>query len=249
MNTASIRDPAPLLKRIEFKLGDQICSQSGLELTVESITIHRGVLHYAGQDRKLSESDLAACVSLHQPEDRLFNGHVDSSHSFTLRYQSLRMQAERLQSELAGFIGGRVDLIPHQLYIAKTVTARQLPRVLLADEVGLGKTIEACLILHRLHQTGRADRILIIVPDALVHQWFVELMRRFNLVFRLFSQENKVSEQNPFLEQPLFICSLKELSTDPHLAAKAIAADWDLVVVDEAHHLDWSPSKRVPNTA
>lgn len=234
------------LKRVEFKLGDQICSQSGVKLTVESTTERKGIIHYSGQDLSLSESELSVCVSLHQPEDRLFNGQVDSSHCFRLRHQSMRMQAERLQSELTGFIGGRVDLIPHQLYIAKIVTARQLPRVLLADEVGLGKTIEACLILHRLHLTGRADRILIIVPDALVHQWFVELMRRFNLIFRLFSPDNCVPEQNPFLEQPLFICSLKELTMAPNLTTQAIAADWDLIVVDEAHHLDWSPEQASP---
>lgn len=239
------RSGAPL-KRIEFKIGDQICSHSGLELTVESVTTQNGIVHYSGQDRSIPESDLATSVSLHQPEDQLLQGQVDSSQSFTLRYQCMRMQAERLQSKLTGFIGGRVDLIPHQLYIAKTVTARHLTRVLLADEVGLGKTIEACLILHRLHLTGRADRILIIVPDALIHQWFVELMRRFNLIFRLFSPEGKLSKQNPFLEQPLFICSLKELSMAPKLAAQVIAADWDLVVVDEAHHLDWSPEQASP---
>ena len=64
-----------------------------------------------------------------------------------------------------------------------------MPRVLLADEVGLGKTIEACLILHRLILTGRAQRVLILVPDSLVHQWFVELLRRFNLWFHIFDEE------------------------------------------------------------
>jgi len=57
---------------------------------------------------------------------------------------------------------------------------------LLADEVGLGKTIEACLILHRLILTGRAQRVLILLPESLVHQWFVELLRRFNLWFHIF---------------------------------------------------------------
>ena len=234
------------LKRVEFKPGDQIRSQSGTELIVESTTEQNGILHYSGQDQNLSESELTTCASLHQPEDRLLNGQVDSSHNFTLRYQSMLMQSERLQSKLAGFVGGRVDLIPHQLYIAHTVAARQLPRVLLADEVGLGKTIEACLILHRLHLTGRANRILVIVPDALVHQWFIELMRRFNLVFHLLHSTNTAPEQDPFLEQQMILCSLKELKTAPELAAKAIAVNWDLVVVDEAHHLDWSPQRSSP---
>ena len=55
---------------------------------------------------------------------------------------------------MRGYVGGRVDLIPHQMSIAGEVAGRLVPRVLLADEVGLGKTIEAGLILHRLHLTG-----------------------------------------------------------------------------------------------
>ena len=76
---------------------------------------------------------------------------------------------------MRGFVGGRIDLIPHQLYIAQEVANRQAPRVMLSDEVGLGKTIEACLILHRLLLSGRANRILVLVPESLVHQWFVEI--------------------------------------------------------------------------
>ena len=92
-----------------------------------------------------------------------------------------------------GFVGGRVDLIAHQMSIAGEVAARLVPRVLLADEVGLGKTIEAGLILHRLHLTGRAERILILVPEPLVHQWFVEMLRRFNLLFSIFDEERCAS--------------------------------------------------------
>ena len=84
-------------------------------------------------------------------------------------------------STVLGLVGARIGLIPHQLYIAAEVAGRYAPRVLLADEVGLGKTIEAGLILHRLLLTGRAERVLILVPEPLLHQWLVELRRRFNL--------------------------------------------------------------------
>jgi ATP-dependent helicase HepA len=94
------------------------------------------------------------------------------------------------QSPVRGYVGGRVDLIPHQMYIAAEMASRLVPRVLLADEVGLGKTIEAGLILHRLHLTGRAERVLILVPEPLIHQWFVELLRRFNLLFSIFDQSD-----------------------------------------------------------
>ena len=90
---------------------------------------------------------------------------------------------------MRGFVGGRIDLIPHQLYIAQEVTSRHAPRVMLSDEVGLGKTIEACLILHRLLLSGRANRILVLVPESLVHQWFVEMLRRFNVWLHIFDAE------------------------------------------------------------
>ncbi|MEM7791826.1 MAG: RNA polymerase-associated protein RapA, partial [Verrucomicrobiota bacterium] len=182
-----------------------------------------------------------------KPEDRLINGQVDQSETYTLRYQSVALQSAARKSPVAGFIGGRIDLIPHQLYIASEVSNRHLPRVLLADEVGLGKTIEACLILHRLHLTGRAKRVLILLPDSLVHQWFVELLRRFNLWFTLFDDElcesilAGNSEANPFLEEQLVICSRSMLLKDERWARYATEANWDMLIVDEAHHLDWEP--------
>ena len=135
-------------------------------------------------------------------------------------------------------------MITHQLHIASEVAGRLAPRVLLADEVGLGKTIEACLTLHRLHLTGRADRVLILVPDPLVHQWFVELLRRFNLLFSLFDEERCAAiqagdpEVNPFLDSQLVLVSAPFLGGSPKRSEQAVAAGWDLLIVDEAHHLE-----------
>ena len=152
---------------------------------------------------------------------------------------------------------------------------RFAPRVLLADEVGLGKTIEAGLILHQQLLTGRAKRVLVVVPSPLVHQWFVEMVRRFNLHFSIFDAERlnalqpetsikdmlaqiieeenapdddadeapgSVSaasgDDNPFLSEQLILCSTDFLSQCD--IDQLAAADWDLLVVDEAHHLEWS---------
>ncbi len=83
-------------------------------------------------------------------------------------------------------MGSRTSLLPHQIYIANEVGQRHAPRVLLADEVGLGKTIEAGMIIQQQLLTGRASRILVLVPPSLLHQWLVEMLRRFNLHFSLF---------------------------------------------------------------
>jgi hypothetical protein len=64
---------------------------------------------------------------------------------------------------------------------------------MLSDEVSLGKTIESCLILHRLLLSGRANRILILVPESLVHQWFLEMLRRFNVWLHIFDAERCAS--------------------------------------------------------
>ena len=133
-----------------------------------------------------------------------------------------------------------MELMPHQLSIASEVTSRRCVRVLLADETGLGKTIEACLILHRFILMGRVRRCLICVPESLLHQWFIELMRRFNLMFRLFSKEHFDSLHdgtNPFLNDQLGIISIGFLANDSRLCDKAVHAGWDMVIVDEAHHL------------
>ena len=141
------------------------------------------------------------------------------------------------------------------MFIAGEVASRLLPRVLLADEVGLGKTIEACLILHRLHLTGRAGRILILVPEPLIHQWFVELLRRFNLLFSIFDQARCEAislhdpDANPFLDSQLVICSTEFLAENLKHAQEALSATWDLLVVDEAHHLEWSLKQVSPRYA
>jgi ATP-dependent helicase HepA len=124
--------------------------------------------------------------------------------------------------------------------------------VLLADEVGLGKTIEAGLILHQQLLTERARRVLIVVPESLLHQWLVEMLRRFNLSFSLYDEarcaaiEAGSGQDNPFHAGQLVLCSLEFLLAQPVRHAQAVAGEWDLLVVDEAHHLEWSPDRISP---
>ncbi|MCK5880260.1 MAG: RNA polymerase-associated protein RapA, partial [Sinobacterium sp.] len=137
--------------------------------------------------------------------------------------------------------------LPHQLYIAKRVAERAAPRVLLADEVGLGKTIEAGLILHHQLITGRAERALIIVPDSLLHQWLVEMLRRFNLSFSVLDEGmcEAISESydNPFESSQLVLCPLSFFTLNPDRVIQASHCPWDLLIIDEAHHLEWSEEK------
>ena len=130
------------IKRVIFRVGDVVSlnRESDNDEAVEEV---EGLVTYRAGEISIAESDLADTISFSKPEDRLINGQVDASATFSLRHEVLQRQRTARQSPVAGFLGGRVDLIPHQLYIADEVSKRYLPRVLLADEVGLGKTIEA----------------------------------------------------------------------------------------------------------
>jgi ATP-dependent helicase HepA len=235
------------LRRVQFKDGDRIKLHNGEQLTVDATEDRRGLMVYRCGEREIPEAQLCDTISFSTPMERLLAGQVDEQHTFDLRAEALHRRSMIRKSPVRGYVGGRVDLLPHQMSIAGDVAARLVPRVLLADEVGLGKTIEAGLILHRLHLTGRAARVLVVVPEPLVHQWFVELLRRFNLLFSIFDEERCEAltkgdpEVNPFLDSQLVLCGLPLLSDSPELAAHVIATDWNLLIVDEAHHLAWNP--------
>jgi len=240
------------LRRVKFLAGDRIQNRSGAEVTVESVREERGLRIYLTNGGEVVESDLSDAMSFSKPEERLFGGKLDEYGDFDLRGEALHRRAEMRRSPVRGLAGARMDLIPHQLFIADEVANRLRPRVLLADQVGLGKTIEACLILHRLILTGRAGRVLILVPEPLVHQWFVELLRRFQLSFSLYDEERCEAieygdpECNPFLDSQWVLAAVDFLANDERRAAQALAAGWDMLVVDEAHHLEWSPDLAGP---
>lgn len=241
------------LTRVRFAKGERVESVDGWGLQVEAVREEQGILTYLGTDEdgnlgSLEEMELNHFLQFNKPQDRLFTGQLDSAATFRLRHETLRLIGRLEQSPVRGLVGARASAIPHQLYIAQEVARREAPRVLLADEVGLGKTIEAGLIMHHQLLTGRAERVLVLVPEPLLHQWLVEMRRRFNLRFSLFDAERYVEtgEDNPFQTEQLVLCSLDFLLDDPKRYAHALEAGWDLCVVDEAHHLQWSEQAASP---
>lgn len=245
------RDNAPL-KRARFRPGESIQTHDGRTFIVADLREDQGLITYFGSSDSCPETQLDATLSQRGAEDRLIQGEFDDLATHALRCQARRYQHHQRRSPVRGFIGARIDLIPHQLFIAHEVATRHAPRVLLSDEVGLGKTIEACLILHRLLVSGRVRRVLILVPESLVNQWFVEMLRRFNLHPAIFDEERCAAIEagnpgsNPFLDDQLILCSLAFLAASPSRTEQAVAATWDLLVVDEAHHLHWTPQHASP---
>ena len=237
------------LTRIVLNKGEQLHHQAGWQGEVLDVQEMNGLLFYLvknaqGEDVIVNERELSPIISFSQAKDRLFSSQIDRSEHFALRYQTLLHQQAQFQSPLRGLRGNRAGLIPHQLHIAQEVGNRVNPRVLLADEVGLGKTIEAGMILQNQLFAEKVQRVLIIVPETLQHQWLVEMLRRFNLHFSLFDEERceDFAEQaiNPFSTESLIICALDWLKAHPNRVQQAIEAEFDCLIVDEAHHLAWS---------
>jgi len=239
---------APLL-RLRYAAGDRIEDRDGQSWRVEAVDERDGLLSYRctavpdGRAETLSEQALDPFVQVNRPHDRLLARRIDGDVWFSLRLQAWTQNARLWASPVFGFAGPRIEWLPHQLFIAAEVASRPAPRVLLADEVGLGKTIEAGLILHRLVMTERVKRVLLIVPESLVHQWLVEMLRRFNLTFAVFDGSRFDSTDsdglNPFEQTQRVLCSQEFLTGDSRVAAAVRSADWDLLLVDEAHHLAW----------
>ena len=243
-------DSAPLL-RAEFRAGQRVAGK-GIAFLVERVEVRDELLIYRGEGRELEEGQLDDEQSVSQADDRLIGGRTDSIAHFELRLEGLKRRAQARRSPMWGLGAARIGLVPHQLRVAGIASARRPPRVLLADEVGLGKTIEAGMIIARQLATGRASRVLLLLPDTLVYQWFVELLRRFNLSFAIYDEERcEALEQsgdagNPFEDEQLVIADFGFLESSPKYAAQLLQAPWDLLVVDEAHHLAWSPELASP---
>jgi ATP-dependent helicase HepA len=255
------RQDAPL-SRVRFNPGDWVQNQQGDDLKVVELSESGGLIDYrcedkAGQPVQLAEAGLSHYLQLNRPAERLLSGQIDRNKWFNLRCYSREIANSLSQSPVYGLAGCRTSLLAHQIYIAYEVSRRYAPRVLLADEVGLGKTIEAGLIMHQQLLAERVKRVLIVVPESLVYQWLVEMLRRFNLMFSVFDEDrcdamfdaddqDPAEIDNPFYSEQLIICSLRFLVDNPSRAAQAVAGEWDLLIVDEAHHLVWSEKSVSP---
>lgn len=223
----------PPLTRIRFDVGDSIEKRDQGQAD-EVLAVHelKGLLVYETAAGMVPESELADRIDHDNPLTRLLTSQTDHPNWFAFRSAISNGHQAIWNQHLNGLLGTRSTLLPHQLYVAYQATQHSRVRALLSDEVGLGKTIEAGLIINRLRQQGRASRVLIAVPDALQAQWLVELVRRFAI-------------QPEFYQHSDHDFTLGQVHLVPHaLLANAAAmadvsaADWDMLVIDEAHHLD-----------
>ena len=247
-----------------WSIGDHLTHRFNPDLGTGRVTAIEGrvlVVHFAHMGSTLrfaASSDALLPEAEHSPGtkqggdrsllERLAAGDIDQTEDFLTRLDILHLLATREASGLGSFLGGRVRLFPHQLHVAERATARVPVRWLLADEVGLGKTIEAALIMNRLLHTQAIERCLVIAPEALTVQWLGELWRKYHQVFTILDAPRLVDVVrdfgagfNPFDVHRRAVIALETLIARPELTTQAVAAGIDLLVVDEAQRLRRRP--------
>jgi len=234
----------------QFAKGDQVVDRRteevGVVLRVELAgrsTIYR--VQFASGGRYLGEEQLEAATL--DPLDRLRERSLGHPHAYHLRLRALLLEHAYRYDAYSGLANARIEPKPHQVFVAARVLDKVRPRMLLADEVGLGKTIETALILKELLARRIIQRILVVCPASLLTQWEHELRSKFNEEFTLVDSLTlrylqKQGHANPFLAVDKAICSV-HLARGRGKAEQIVEAGWDVVVVDEAHHLAPRPNK------
>ncbi|WP_407687352.1 DEAD/DEAH box helicase [Mycobacterium sp. HUMS_1102779] len=177
-------------------------------------------------------TDLSAYLPL---LTRLRNGTRPQPDWSTIVDDAVKVWARPGFDTLLAIPGLRFEPFDYQLQTARTVLRRMRGRGILADEVGLGKTIEAGLVLSELRMRGLANHVLVVVPAGLVDQWRDELERKFG-VPTVVAQSESTSARESGIDRPVTIASLAAARRDP-LLGRLTAANWDLVIFDEAHRL------------
>lgn len=191
---------------------------------------------FGGGERLIAQESLSLAQSW---ETRLFQGVQGSA----ARKQALRLCLEAhalpLMENATALTAAPIDLLPHQVVLTHRIATTSPRRFLIADEVGLGKTIETGLLLRELASRGELERALMIVPAGLVNNWAREMNEVFKLNFEVFGSQGDVTDRksNAFVNHHRLIASIDTLKRPARLKRLLEAPRWDLIVFDEAHHL------------
>jgi len=237
--------PQPLGK------GDSVHTAQGRPAVIEGeVKGGRGLRRYVirfddGSRAEWPESELRADAPKPDALAMLRELRAGDARNFLLRRQALMLDDERRCDALGALFASRVMVKPHQVGVVQRVLAAPRPRFILADEVGLGKTIETGMIYSALRLSGLVRRTLVVAPGHLTLQWLAELYHKFNQLFTLLDSDRyaaSLAEEpsvSPWARFHTVIASLEMLSrSDEHVEqASRPEAFWDLLIFDEAHHL------------
>ena len=183
---------------------------------------------------ELHQVEVSALTRLKSLEDALRTGHLDDPLAVLVRAQALAISS--VNDQWGVFSRSRVQLLPHQLWVCRQVTQHWPARWMVADDVGLGKTIEAGLILEPLIASGRVRRILVLAPARLVPQWRARMKTMFDIRLQEYTADGDRGRVSFWETAQQVVASFHTMRMERPRERLLAAEPWDLVIVDEAHH-------------
>ncbi len=186
------------------------------------------------EGRKLETIPLELLTKSGDLWDRLKSGDFDDPDDYTLQQMAFELIYYNSGGELTA---SRVNLLPHQILLVHELVAMEDRRLLIADEVGLGKTIEVGMALRELIVRGESERILIVTPAGLVKNWQYELETCFRLYFEILGLDFSDFGSATWENHDRVIASIDTLKVPRRVQRLLAAPPWDVVIFDEAHHL------------
>ncbi len=228
-----------------FEVGDRV-SFAGGEGEVAKVN-HRPsgqclitILTGSGQEKRPS----AVVDRVEESDSLLANHKFDTPDRFNLRAQAAELDLAHRQDRFVALESSRIDIAPHQVKAAHEILTSYDHRYLIGDEVGLGKTIEAAIVIEELAARGQADRVLIVAPAPLTTQWQEELREKFDSNYVIYDRDyvdakkNAHPTENVWSHEDRIITSIDFAKRDDMRAALAnLDEEWDIAVIDESHHL------------
>lgn len=203
---------------------------------VDSVKQDFAIVTFENQETRKCPFD--ELVVLQDIYSELKNANTKNPDEVIAKTQSAIIQ--NINNKWGVFSRSNIDLLPHQLWVCNQVLKEWPVRYLVADDVGLGKTIEAGLMIWSLISSKKAHRILILTPAPLTFQWQERLINMFDLTFDVFTTEQENSKVNYWKGHSHVIASFPTMAMDNEQRRKQIleSEPWDLVIVDEAHHMN-----------
>lgn len=226
-----------MTQEIQFNPGDRIThGEYGQGVVLDAVRDGYLRAFFSMGERRVPAASLKRQLTRTERILRSVDGSAERGRKAWLSYEAHALPVMESASALTS---AKIDLLPHQVVLTHRIATASPRRYLIADEVGLGKTIEAALLLRELASRGELNRALMVVPAGLVNNWHRELNEVFNLDFEVFGSEGDITDRksNAFAKHDRLIASIDTLKRPARIKHLLNAPKWDLVVFDEAHHL------------
>ncbi|MFO7798103.1 MAG: SNF2-related protein, partial [Promethearchaeia archaeon] len=236
-----------------FQINDKVKTNEGIgvinssDFLIKDGEISYEILFSNGKRSQVYESNIISHLKK-SSKFEISQKKLDPPQNFLIKYWASLFHSYYTSHQIKCITNSRLSLMPHQINVAHRLSEKYFPRMILADEVGLGKTIEAGIYIKEMMARNLAERILIITPATLINQWKFEFSNKFNIKFKIYdgkkikklrkkgSHKSSNLLKNPFYYDNLIICSL-QFARNPKYINLLSQISWDIVVFDEAHHL------------